>query len=166
MTSDTILRAREMLADSTPLKRDCGKLCGGACCRPDDEGRGGMLLFPGEQEVYTPAPGWATMEPSDFIVAGKPLTLLTCEGECPRENRPLACRLFPLTPIAAGDSVSIWLDTRAWAVCPLMEQGMQALNPAFVKACEDAAALLWQDGECRAYIRALTGYLEEMTKWG
>lgn len=45
--SNAILRARELLGDLTPLKTDCGRLCGGAWL-PGDE-QTGMLLFPGEE---------------------------------------------------------------------------------------------------------------------
>ena len=41
--SNAILRARELLGDLTPLKTDCGRLCGGACCQGEsrDEQRRG-----------------------------------------------------------------------------------------------------------------------------
>ena len=46
--------ARGAVRDVTPLKMNCGKLCGGACCQPspDDDGENGMLLFPFEDEFY------------------------------------------------------------------------------------------------------------------
>ncbi|MEG1472022.1 MAG: hypothetical protein RSD76_06230, partial [Clostridia bacterium] len=44
--------ARELLADVTPLKTNCGKLCGGACCQADESGENGMLLFPFEETFY------------------------------------------------------------------------------------------------------------------
>ena len=36
----------EILGDLTPLKSNCGKLCGAACCESDETGENGMLLFP------------------------------------------------------------------------------------------------------------------------
>ena len=44
--------ARKELETLTPLKINCGKLCGGACCQPDpeEEGENGMLLLPFEEE--------------------------------------------------------------------------------------------------------------------
>ena len=59
---DTVRAAREMLEKVTPLKGDCGRVCGAACCRPDETGRGGMLLFPGEEALYAPWPDWARLE--------------------------------------------------------------------------------------------------------
>ena len=49
---DTLTEAREILAEITPLKRDCGRVCGRRCCSsPEGEDRG-MLLFPGEEDLY------------------------------------------------------------------------------------------------------------------
>ena len=44
--------AREKLKDVTPLKRDCGRVCGAACCRSPEGEETGMLLFPGEEEYF------------------------------------------------------------------------------------------------------------------
>ena len=54
MGIDTLITARELLRDLTPLKTNCGRICGGACCEPDpeEEGENGMLLFPHEAELY------------------------------------------------------------------------------------------------------------------
>ena len=42
----------EILGDLTPLKSNCGKLCGAACCESDETGENGMLLFPYEEWFY------------------------------------------------------------------------------------------------------------------
>ena len=39
MEKDTVLRARALIGDRTPLRIDCGKLCGAACCQPDEDGQ-------------------------------------------------------------------------------------------------------------------------------
>nr|HML49564.1 hypothetical protein [Clostridia bacterium] len=100
-----IQAARALLAQRTPLKSDCGRLCNAACCQADEEGRGGMLLFPGEERFYDPLPGWARLEPMDF--GGRPSRLLVCEGRCERSQRPLACRIFPLTPVLRADGLDV-----------------------------------------------------------
>lgn len=137
--------ARNLLEAVTPLKADCGKRCGAACCKPDSDGRGGMRLYPGEEE-----PPWARVEDG----------LLVCDGSCPRAERPLACRFFPLVPVLRDGEVQIELDRRAWPVCPLMEFGMRGLNPAFVAAAREAAAILAKDEACRAMIAAQTGEMD------
>lgn len=40
-------KAKNIMQDKTPLKKDCGQLCGKACCKGDTET--GMLLFPFEE---------------------------------------------------------------------------------------------------------------------
>ena len=52
MMNDTLKKAREILAEVTPLKGDCGRVCGARCCRPLETEETGMLLFPGEEEAY------------------------------------------------------------------------------------------------------------------
>ena len=37
--------ARAAMGDLTPLKQDCGRLCGAACCQPDETGLNGMLRY-------------------------------------------------------------------------------------------------------------------------
>lgn len=155
--TDTIHAARALLETVTPLQRDCGLACAAACCRPDADGQGGMLLFPGEEALYTPAPDWAAVTDSGIKALGRPLLFLTCDGHCPRSNRPLACRIFPLTPLAEeGGGVTVALDVRAWPVCPLMPHGVGGLSRTFVAAAAAASSLLWADEACRAYIRLLT----------
>ena len=93
MTCSTALTAaRALLSDVTPLKSDCGRLCGGACCQPSTEETQGMLLFPGEEALYAGLDGYRVLDCAE----GK---LLVCAGRCRREERPLSCRIFPLLPL-------------------------------------------------------------------
>ena len=50
--SPALWEARAMLENLTPLKSDCGKRCGHACCQSPAGEERGMLLFPGEAEYY------------------------------------------------------------------------------------------------------------------
>ncbi len=139
-----LTEARRLLEDVTPLKRDCGRLCGGACCQSDESGQNGMLLYPFEESFYR-----KPIEGFDFrLVDDDTLTKggkrLICEGSCPREHRPLKCRLFPLRLRVVTDDdgatahCEAELEPAAWAVCPLCEQGVQALSQAFVAAAKQA----------------------------
>lgn len=98
-----LLEARALLTEVTPLKADCGRLCGAACCLPGEDGEAvGMLLFPGEAALYESA-SWAQLLPAHYRLGDEPGQLLVCGGHCPRAERPLACRVFPLT-VKAGQS--------------------------------------------------------------
>ena len=151
--SGAVLAARELLVAVTPLKTDCGRLCSGACCEGDEET--GMLLFPGEEALYEGC-AFARVIPADFSLAGAPALLLVCSGGCPREERPLACRLFPLFLAFKEDGTTrVRMDARAREVCPLCDYGISALDPAFRDAARKAYDALLEDERCRAYLRDL-----------
>lgn len=143
----TLAGARSLLENLTPLKSNCGRLCGGACCQSDESGENGMLLFPFEDELYKqPIEGFAFhLADDDTLFKGG--RRLVCEGVCPREHRPLACRLFPLRIRldTQGEETHAVAepDPRAWYICPLLEQGgLRAMSQEFIKAVEAAGDVL------------------------
>ena len=152
----TLEKCKERLGDLTPLKRDCGRLCGANCCQPDaeeDTDENGMLLFPFEERLYQrPIEGFPfrLVEDDTLYKGGK---RLICEGHCDREHRPLACRIFPLRvrivpEDATGEKAHAqaeW-DPRAGHLCPLADMGgLRAMDPAFIQAVEDAGNILIQN---------------------
>ncbi len=157
---ERIIRARELLADITPLKADCGALCAAACCaEPEDEDElSGMLLYPGEEALY-PGADWyelCTLEDGQ--------TLFVCYGNCPREQRPLACRIFPLVFAAKDGKPTTCMDKRGLGMCPLCRGKKSALRQDFVAAVQQAGETLWQSETLRAYIEALNRIIDEETK--
>ncbi|MCI5771300.1 MAG: hypothetical protein MR021_00490 [Clostridiales bacterium] len=145
-----VVRAREILSQATPLRTDCGRICGGACCRTDGDGQGGMLLFPGEEALYDRLPAGFSILPERTVSPDG--RLLMCSGVCDRSLRPLACRFFPLRPTARGRVV---MDRRGFFVCPLTESGMGGLSGDFVAAAREAAAVLCENETQRAFLEAL-----------
>ena len=71
LLSQALRKARALLEGETPLNRDCGGLCGAACCQPDEDGLGGMLLFPGEAAFYHPMPEGFQIEREDSELSTK-----------------------------------------------------------------------------------------------
>ena len=136
---DTLKKARELLADVTPLKTDCGKVCGAKCCRSLEDEETGMLLFPGEAGL-----------------------LAVCPGTCDRNERPLACRIFPLLPVIRDGTIKIAADQRARAVCPLLRQGIRGTDPAFRDAVREAGRILAEDPEQREFLEMLTAEQDEL----
>ncbi|MDO5298933.1 MAG: hypothetical protein Q4F18_05855 [Clostridia bacterium] len=152
-TPDAVRKARALLKFVTPLKSDCGRLCAGACCQGDEAA--GMLLFPGEEALYESC-AFARILPARFTLGGEPARLFVCSGRCPREQRPLACRLFPLfLRFRADGTPRVRLDPRAHSVCPLCDYGLSALDPAFVSAAREAYDALLGDEVCAAFLREL-----------
>ncbi|MBQ7784731.1 MAG: hypothetical protein IJ381_01090 [Clostridia bacterium] len=151
--ADTLLAARELLKDLTPLKTDCGKLCGAACCQGDEQT--GMLLFPGEEKLLDGC-AFGSIIPAAFELGSQTAKLFVCSGRCERENRPLACRLFPLFLAFKDDGVTkLRIDQRAKAVCPLTDYGIKALDPEFKQAARKAYDLMLEDEACAAFLRDL-----------
>ena len=147
--------AREILAEVTPLKGDCGRACGQRCCRSLEGEETGMLLFPGEAEEYRGKPGWKVLEGG----AGE---LAVCPGTCERDDRPLSCRMFPLLPRIRAAGVSAGVDQRAGAVCPLARQGIRAMDPAFADAVKEAGAILAADPAQRDFLQKLDAEQQEL----
>ena len=149
----SVLAARALLECLTPLKTDCGRLCAAACCQGDAQT--GMLLFPGEETLYDGCT-FADILPLDYALGSTEAKLLVCKGRCERENRPLACRLFPLfLKFKEDGTTKLRMDVRAKAVCPLTDYGIKSLDPQFKQAARKAYDLLLEDEACAAYLRAL-----------
>ncbi len=147
---------REKLNRLTPLKTDCGRLCGARCCASMEGEETGMLLFPGEEDCYEDAEDWR------IVPAGKEL-LLICPGECERAERPLACRIFPLMPeIREDGSIAVRTDERARAVCPLARQGKRGMDPAFTEAVREAGEALAGEPEQRAFLQRMAETQREL----
>lgn len=153
--SQTLAQCRMLLADVTPLKVDCGGVCGGACCRSLEGDETGMLLFPGEDAYYAGLAGY-TVKSSALG------PLLVCSGRCERADRPLSCRLFPLLPVLRSDGVKVAVDLRARAVCPLAMQGRRAMRTDMIEAVRAVGQLLAQDPEQRPFLIRLTAQQDDM----
>ncbi len=148
-TTAAILKARLLTESVTPLKTDCGRCCGSLCCLPDEHGKGGMLLFPGEETLYKDTDDFVIQSDSSLIPDGK---LLICKGNCRRNERPLACRFFPLRPSIRH---TVCIDRRSLSICPLAEQGLQGLDDDFINAARAAAETLMQNPLHRDFIKRL-----------
>ena len=147
--SPVLEAARGLLADCTPLRTDCGRLCGAACCASLEGEETGMLLFPGEEEACGDQPGFSLRR-----TAGG--SLLVCSGSCDRAARPLACRLFPLLPLLRNGEIRVETDLRAKTVCPLARQRLDALGQDYVEAVRRCGETLAADAVQRAFLLRLT----------
>lgn len=146
MDSAILLRAYAALGALTPMAHDCGALCGAACCRPDEDGQGGVHLFPGERELLR-GEDWCRVLPSPFA------PVMVCEGRCARDRRPLGCRIFPLSPVRGKDGRwTVRMDARARPMCPLARSGLRGLDPAFVRAVRGALRIVAEDPEGDAFL--------------
>lgn len=163
MDKELLLEARRVIGGLTPLKRDCGALCGAACCSESDAGEG-MILFPGEEELLPPEEA-ARVFPHELPRFG-PVLLYVCPDTCDRDFRPLACRIFPLAPLRVkGGGYRAQLDARGRPVCPLARQSKFSLDPDFVRAVEEAFNLLARDEEYARFLTALDALVREYARF-
>lgn len=106
---------------ATLLPDDCGGLCNEKCCSGTEND--GMLLFPGEEYLYHDK-DWCSIKDTNISLSdGYVIKLLVCKGKCPRDERPLSCRIFPLIPyINEFNRVDFRLDPRSLRVCPVAQK--------------------------------------------
>ena len=141
-------KAYALLERHTPLRADCGALCGRACCKGDDET--GMLLFPGEQTPFS-------------VMRQNGRRLAVCGGSCRRSDRPLSCRLFPFVPLLRPDGrIEVVPDRRGYGICPLVRHAeAAAFSHRFLHRARRVGALLRRDGEIRAFLEAIRRETED-----
>ncbi|MBQ7793597.1 MAG: hypothetical protein IJ366_03670 [Clostridia bacterium] len=162
------LQLYRLFDDITPVPADCGALCDKACCKGDE---GGMYLFPGEERVYSLLkPDWIRIEESDFTYfyngERKKLKIAFCDGTCDRYQRPLACRIFPLTPYLEEGRITVITDPRAKAVCPLAKALLNDdYDRTFRKNVKNTFVLLGKNPEFRAFLAEYSAYLDDFGRF-
>lgn len=168
-TAYVYLQLYKLFDDLTPLPVDCGMLCKKACCGGSDSG---MYLFPGEQEVFNLLnPSWAKLERSDFKYTHNKknyfLPICFCNGNCDRFQRPLACRIFPLTPILdENKKLKIITDPRAKSICPLsLTYSVSDYDRNFIKQLKNTFMLLMKNDQFKSFMIEYTDYLNEFKKF-
>ena len=140
-------KAKKIMEDKTPLKKDCGLLCDKACCKGDT--RTGMLLFPGEN---------TTLE----VVEENGVRLCVCGGSCNRNARPLSCMIFPVFPyITRTGRIKIVPDLRGSEICPIVREFDSAkFDRRFLRRVKEVGRLLSEDEQCRAFLDQVSRELD------
>lgn len=149
---DALAQAKQVLCNITPLKTDCGALCGHACCRGTAED--GMILLPEESAFYKNCSWCRILEHAQG-------ELLVCDGTCPRNERPFACMIFPLRIEVLENRARVIVDPLAGSVCPLADRGLSAFDRDFVNAAKAAASILLKEKTYRAFFREQTRIVRE-----
>ncbi len=141
-----------ILDNKYPLKnKDCGKLCNKACCSNDHE-ETGMYLFPGEEKRYSGSDWYKIVELTTekanvFPYDRTPIYKFICNGTCPREERPLACRIFPTFPKLHDNGVfNMVFDLQAYMLCPIAKKyKFKEMDNDFIKSCRQVWRILLED---------------------
>lgn len=92
--------------------------------------------------------------------------MLVCRGECDRRKRPLACRIFPLFPLALesenGTVIVPVPDLRA-GMCPLLFTP-DKIDRRFYRAVRRAGEYLLRDEDTRRYLLDLSAELGDIAE--
>ncbi len=154
MTTEKIIKkVHKILQNVTPLKSDCGKICGGECCKGDADT--GMLLFPGEENFLENI--------DDFTIKSDNANrkILICNGCCNRNHRPISCRIFPLFPMLIDGKIYVIDDPRAKGICPLLYDEIK-LNKAFERKVGKAGKLLVKNNETSEFLQLISDEICEI----
>ncbi len=164
---DLLLEAYDILSDITPKKYDCGRLCSAVCCGENtchgDEDDCGMLLLPGEKELLSGEAGF------DFRDQADGSTLLVCNGNCIRDLRPFACRIFPFYPKLEQTgkrlTVQILPDPRSRGICPILSDfRKRKTHVAFLRAAKKAVRVLMRDEDMRLELISQSEMISDIEK--
>lgn len=148
-------KAYELLERVTPLTCDCGKLCGGRCCKGD--GSTGMWLFPYEEEILKNIDGFE-IKACDGNFGYK---MLVCSGSCNRKTRPLACRIYPYFPMITDDGFDARSDIRGITSCPVLYNNIKP-DYAFIRQVRKVARLFDRDEKLKEYIKSVNMLLDDI----
>jgi hypothetical protein len=157
---ELIYEAYRIIGELTPIKNaDCGRLCDKGCCKGD---KAGMLLFPGEENIFEGILGFCVEEIEYMENNG--IKLLLCDGECERAIRPLACRIFPVAPLVGEDGrIDAVPDIRGRRICPIWD--LKHVDKAFVRAAKRAFELLANDEKSLALMRLISAEQRELMRF-
>lgn len=156
-------KAYRLLANSTPLKFDCGLLCNRKCCSGDSNA--GMCLFPGEESMFEMQRDFLAIRSEKL--SDSDVLFAVCNGTCNRKYRPLSCRIFPYAPyIDESGRLTIIEDPRARYLCPLLlgSPGIK-IDKLFKRRISEVFHLLIQDIDIKNHISLLSGTLTEYSKF-
>lgn len=180
-----IEKAREYLENVTPVKSDCGLMCGSLCCKkPDYDNNGntgmkGMWLFPGESELYINNKNFDIIHADGNESYPFLLCKYSCENGdfCKRNERPLFCRLFPYFPLVSeikrrGETryrIKLIIHPAAVTICPVINFKLK-ITSDFSRAVRKAVYVMLNqksDGgeELKSYIIKTGEYLNMMTEF-
>ena len=153
------------LSEVTPLRYDCGALCGAACCKENESHGGedecGLLLLPGEKELLS-GEDYAFLPKESGVLA-------VCGGDCRRDMRPFACRIFPyypkITRAAGRFAIDLRPDPRAERICPILwEKRRRKVRVDFLRAARKAVRLLLTDEKLREELLSQSDMLSDIER--
>lgn len=164
---ETLLRAYTILENVTPLRYDCGKLCGSLCCHnnAEDGETLGMWLLPYERELLESLCAHDNKTKYTFATAEDGTRTVSCNGKCQRQYRPFACRIYPFYAHidVAENKIKVLKDPRAVLSCPIAKINSH-IRPTveFTVCVKKAVRELMKDAEIATDIISVSDFLSEI----
>ncbi len=151
LSKKTYEKIYDMLNKVEHLDYDCGILCNNICCQKTEPDMG-IYLLPNEHLVLQKEKDWLSwskhpVKNYDFPDSWEGETFfISCNGNCPREKRPLQCRTFPLAPHFGqrGKLFLIWETLTLPYFCPILYE-QKPLKQDFIKNLYQAWQILITD---------------------
>lgn len=167
---EVLLKAYTRLEDITPLKYDCGELCGALCCHDNgnDGETLGMWLLPFERELLEALTKDDGITEYTYGKAEDGTETVFCNGRCDRRWRPFACRIYPFYPLILKDNdgrtrIKVRRDPRARFSCPIaMKDSYLRPDIEFVAAVKSAVRELLKDEEIAKDLISMSDFLYEI----
>ncbi len=167
---EVLLKAYTRLEDVTPLKYDCGTLCGALCCHDNGtEGETlGMWLLPYERELLEALTSEDKNTGFTYGKAEDGTETVFCEGVCERRFRPFACRIYPFYPHFAKKEdgrtkIEVRVDPRARFSCPIaMSDSYLRPSIEFVWSVKSAVRELLKDDDIAKDLISISEFLSEI----
>ena len=147
-----ILKAKEILRNTTPLPFDCGTLCENLCCKGSEDV--GMLLFPDEEHLYINSGNFE-------IIDGK---IIVCKGTAIEMKDPFmyAVSSFPVISEESGKTrIRLIPDIRGSIICPLTAEE-NLVTRDFERAVRRAVRCIIVSPEHRRFIDNISEELSEI----
>ena len=150
-----IEKAYELIGRNTPVAFDCGKLCNKKCCKGDS--KDGMLLFPGEEVLFENNENFTVYFDKRYENYA-----VRCNGLCNRNERPLACRIFPyfIYGEKSTGKVSVAPDIRAIDFCSLIKEKLP-LDRKFLRSLRVCAKKFESNTEIFEYLCRISEILTD-----
>ena len=167
---EVLLKAYTRLENVTPLKYDCGSLCGSLCCNNNgkDGETLGMWLLPYEKELLE---ALTKDDPTTNFTFGKAedgTETVFCSGMCDRRFRPFACRIYPFYAKLINDEtgrirIKVKVDPRARFSCPIaMKDSYLRPSIEFVSTVKSAVRELLKDEIIKKDLISTSEFLSEI----
>ena len=100
------------------------------------------------------------------LLNGYKIKYLTCSGHCPREYRPLSCRIFPVIPyINELGRMEFRLDLRSLRTCPIAYKSDEyVIDESFIENLYLAFPPLLKDKQVVEFIEILSCQYDELAE--